>query len=797
MTNWQRDEREYWPDHIEIPENDWLFTKEQLADSVSVRAGLSKKDELAKMEKMYRFMREIGSHEPVMFFAVIYLQRYFQRVPVTQGNPYHICVVMIFLASRVLEQHRPGPDLALKGAKVALGNQQISKQSKDFWIWRDELVKNEMLVMDKLCCDFILYNPWEELKRILVKNKNSEYEINQVDQDVGNFWKSMHQEVPLPAHALRLMGRIAHTQVYLVFRIQDVMIAMLIASTIHYKLKWPKHFFKTRGIRVNIATSMKIYKFIHREQNVEMRKSDYEGFNFSQDEIKGACYEDFEGFDDALDSGVSSPPKSKIETSDDLANTLSFTGVSQEPRDTPFKIVAKSSTVGTPSSMNEQTVKSKDVVQAYISPKGTLQKDHMKTNGISNPTEKSSDAPLEDESEPTTRESNNRGQTSAQLEAKDTTEIIGESKDQVATAQQDVANNIKNETSVHLIRLGNSDEKETVGQLLDDISAESGATTIDKDHDVMTKANCEEKGKFLAKDSSEVPMETRQAKNIPSEVKEEHKDVKNDREPYLNTGMQTPNFNASSSGWKPASSHSLKAVQAIPHLIAPLPKMKEKSKEITSNPARGQIESLGSIKKSKRTGSTLSERPQFDKPSAENPLVEKSPFHGSAVEENSGQSLNSQSPSAENSRGPQNSSFEKRKRLHSDIQDLERRKKSNTERQCSSLDSTTLERIIEPDINKPQISNGISLDSTKNTMSQSQSVAQKIREKAANGSSTKTKTGGVNKGTNVAVPAVPDDVAKVNKVKKRQLSAEQERKRRLETLIDHIDKLDGQLDDLK
>jgi hypothetical protein len=789
MTNWQRDESEYWPDHIEIPENDWLFTKEQLADSVSVRAGLSRKDELAKMEKMYRFMREIGGHEPVMFFAVIYLQRYFQRVPMTQGNPYHICVVMIFLASRVLEQHRSGPDLALKGAKVALGNQQISKQSKDFWIWRDELVKNEMLVMDKLCCDFILYNPWEELKRILVKNKNNEYEMNQVDHDVVNFWKSMHQEVPLPAHALRLMGRIAHTQVYLVFRIQDVMIAMLIASAIHYKLKWPKHFFETRGIRVNIATLMKIYKFIHQEQNLEMKKSDHQVFNFSQDDIKGACYEDFEGFDDILDSGVSSPSKSKIDTSDDLANTPSFTRVSQEPRDTPFKMVVPSSTVGTPTSLKEQIVRSKDVVQAYISSK--------ETNGVSNPTEQYSDASLEEESESGTRESNNRGQIFAQLEAKDTTKIIDESKDQVATTQQGVADNVKNETSVHQIRLGDSDEKETVGQLLDIISAESGATTIDKDHDVMTKANCEENGKFHAENSSEVPMEIRPAKNIPSEVKREHKDVKNDREPSLNPGMHTPDFSASYSLWKPASSHSLKAVQAIPHLIAPLPKMKEKSKEITSNLARAQIEALGSVKKSKRTTSTLSERPQFDKPSAENPLAEKSPFHGSPVEDKSGLSLNSQSPSTENSRGPQNSNFEKRKRLHSDIQDLERAKKSNTERQLSSLDSANLGRIIEPDINKPQISNRISLDSRNNTTSHSQSLAQKTREKAGNESATKTKTSGMKKGPNVAVPAVTADVAKGNKVKKKQQSAEQERKKRLETLIDHIDKLDGQLDELK
>lgn len=312
MAAWNRDDKEYWPDHIDIPENDWLFTVPQLRNSVSVRSGIERKDELARMDRMYHFMRKFVLPNKVTFLAMIYLQRYYQRVAVgnVESHP-HIVVVMIFLASRVLEKHRSGSELALTGARIVNNNPNISEHSRDYWAWKDGLLKNELLVMDKLCCDFAFYNPFNEMTRIMEKNEKNENEMDKTNEDVVAFWDSLSADRRLPDKALHWMIKCSHTQVFLVFRIKDVMPAMMIAAAHFYNLKWPKYFFGSRGITVSITKTLAIYKHIHEHSNVEMRKmADLPTFgSYKAASIKKACFEDFEDDIDEVmpESGTSTP----------------------------------------------------------------------------------------------------------------------------------------------------------------------------------------------------------------------------------------------------------------------------------------------------------------------------------------------------------------------------------------------------------------------------------------------------------------------------------------------------------
>lgn len=323
--------------------------------SASVRSGMTRKEEMARMEKMYSFMRHLKiCRGAELFLATIYLQRYYQRVPITSGNhQLYTCAVAVFLASRVLELHKTGTEIALRGAQLQF-KKSLNTYSKEFWEWKDGILKGELIVMDTLCCDFNVYNPHVQMRRIMEKNPQNKFEMSSSDHDVVAFWDSL-STVCLPNKALSLMNMTVHTQVCLLYRTEDVMVAMMIASAIDNKLKWPKNFFATRGFKVNVPLLMEMYKYISEEQNAESRKIDFCGFgNIVQDDIRTACCEEF--VDDASNSAdmITTTTTTTVSSDAELKNLPTLTSPIHERKRTAVYTAKQAKTGG--SSSEEHTL---------------------------------------------------------------------------------------------------------------------------------------------------------------------------------------------------------------------------------------------------------------------------------------------------------------------------------------------------------------------------------------------------------------------------------------------------------
>lgn len=103
--------------------------------------------------------------------ASVYMHRFFMRysmvdLPQRPGrHPYPIAATALFLATKVEENCRKMKELIVACCRVALKqpNVIVDEQSKEFWKWRDTILHNEDLLLEALCFDLQLEQPYRLL----------------------------------------------------------------------------------------------------------------------------------------------------------------------------------------------------------------------------------------------------------------------------------------------------------------------------------------------------------------------------------------------------------------------------------------------------------------------------------------------------------------------------------------------------------------------------------------------------------------------------------------------------------
>lgn len=156
-------------------QSQWLFTPAELAHAPSILDGMPLETEQTNRAKGVNFILQVGAilkiPQLTLATASLYLHRFFMRHSMVDkpGRPglhhYAIAATALFLATKVEESCRKMKDLVVTYCRVAQKqpNLIVDESSKEYWRWRDTLLHNEDILLEALCFDLQLEQPYRLL----------------------------------------------------------------------------------------------------------------------------------------------------------------------------------------------------------------------------------------------------------------------------------------------------------------------------------------------------------------------------------------------------------------------------------------------------------------------------------------------------------------------------------------------------------------------------------------------------------------------------------------------------------
>lgn len=216
----------YWPNEIDIPKNEWLFSLEEIYESPSVSEGMKYELELANYQKyknrILKAAADLQLPKVVIFYTMLYFYRFFQRRPMQRNQCTIIALSCLYVASKKLENSRSSKSVALVSARIALNNPTIGDESRDYWHWRDFLKNGEEDVLEVLCFDLKIANPYA----FFADNLDDTNEYHEV----------------LRRKSLSALEVLTMCQIYLVFDAERIFIAVAILTAIEIRGLLPVRF---------------------------------------------------------------------------------------------------------------------------------------------------------------------------------------------------------------------------------------------------------------------------------------------------------------------------------------------------------------------------------------------------------------------------------------------------------------------------------------------------------------------------------------------------------------------------
>jgi len=164
---------------IERVQSQWLFTPAELKRAPSIIDGMQTTQEHSNRSKGVNFIYQVGMllklPQLTLATASVYLHRFFMRhsmvdLPNRPGlHHYAVAATALFLATKVEENCRKMKELVVACCRVAQKqpNLIVDEQSKEYWKWRDTILHNEDLLLEALCFDLQLEQPYRSLFEFL------------------------------------------------------------------------------------------------------------------------------------------------------------------------------------------------------------------------------------------------------------------------------------------------------------------------------------------------------------------------------------------------------------------------------------------------------------------------------------------------------------------------------------------------------------------------------------------------------------------------------------------------------
>lgn len=218
----------YWPTIIEQPTNEWLYTIDELQWSPSVQDGIPYKDELNNYSKcldaIIKACSSLKLHRSNIFFAIVYLQRFYQRLSMKPFPYLRMAQACLYLATKKLEHHRGSKAFALTFARMTSKRPDlIDENHPEYWSWRETLSSNEEMLLETLCFDTSLKNPYEYFNSFPDNNKDKTF-------------------AEIRSDAINRVEILTGSQIFLLFDIEKILVALLVLCAMKKNVIFPKDY---------------------------------------------------------------------------------------------------------------------------------------------------------------------------------------------------------------------------------------------------------------------------------------------------------------------------------------------------------------------------------------------------------------------------------------------------------------------------------------------------------------------------------------------------------------------------
>lgn len=160
-------------------QSQWIFSPAELQRAPSILDGMDIRQEQSNRSKGVNFVKQVGMllklPQLTLATASVYLHRFFMRhsmvdLPNRPGlHHYAIAATALFLATKVEENCRKMKELVVACCRVAQKQPSliVDEQSKEYWKWRDTILHNEDLLLEALCFDLQIEQPYRILFEFL------------------------------------------------------------------------------------------------------------------------------------------------------------------------------------------------------------------------------------------------------------------------------------------------------------------------------------------------------------------------------------------------------------------------------------------------------------------------------------------------------------------------------------------------------------------------------------------------------------------------------------------------------
>lgn len=151
-------------------ENLWLFLEEAFLKHSPSRKQLKVEQELKVRESIHEFIIKLGSllklDAQTIFAASVYLNKFYMRVPITTSK-YFVASAAIAISCKLNDTYRQPTKIALHSCAIKNPHKEITEKSSLFWVWRDQLLYREELMLKTLNFELDLHMPYEIRDRLM------------------------------------------------------------------------------------------------------------------------------------------------------------------------------------------------------------------------------------------------------------------------------------------------------------------------------------------------------------------------------------------------------------------------------------------------------------------------------------------------------------------------------------------------------------------------------------------------------------------------------------------------------
>lgn len=150
-----------------IHSNPWIFDDDQLAQTPSIKAGMTENQELSCRIEGARFIQELGSinlnlHHNTTATASVYFHRFYMYHSFNSFQIYPMATACLFLAGKAEETPKKSNDL-LKCCRKILSESDFATFQESGVEPKDELLALEKILLQTLKFDLEVEHPYENL----------------------------------------------------------------------------------------------------------------------------------------------------------------------------------------------------------------------------------------------------------------------------------------------------------------------------------------------------------------------------------------------------------------------------------------------------------------------------------------------------------------------------------------------------------------------------------------------------------------------------------------------------------